>query len=179
MADVDDAMGEEAEYVVEAILDKRSTNGVTQYLLKWKGYTDDDNTWEPRENLDCDEMIDEFEVQWSKKHETPKGKKGRKEPAPPPPAKDLRKAKTTAAAPKTPTAVDDKTMKVGFDRNLEPHRILGATDSSGELMFLMKWKGTDEADLVPAREANIRCPQIVIKFYEERLTWHTPESKDN
>lgn len=181
MSDMDmEGADGEPEYIVEKILEKRDYNGQTQYLLKWKGYTDEDNTWEPRENLDCDDMIEEFEKSLSKKKTAAKapargGPKSRQSA----PANDTN---GTAGGRKSGAKADTGgvgktgTGSSGFERGLEPHRILGATDSSGELMFLMKWKGTDEADLVPAREANVKCPQVVIKFYEERLTWHTPEN---
>jgi len=156
---------EEEEYVVEKILDKRLAAGKTEYFLKWKGYPESENTWEPVENLDCPEMIKEFEEQWKKKKEN---------------AEKKRKANGAEGAseskPVKKKVEEDRPR--GFDRGLEPDRIIGATDSSGELMFLIKWKNCDEADLVPSKTANVKCPQIVIKFYEERLTWHSGANED-
>eukprot|EP00088_Acartia_fossae_P038017 TRINITY_DN3929_c0_g1_i2.p1 TRINITY_DN3929_c0_g1~~TRINITY_DN3929_c0_g1_i2.p1 ORF type:complete len:179 (+),score=58.71 TRINITY_DN3929_c0_g1_i2:62-538(+) len=146
----------EEEFSVEKVLDKRyGKNGKIEYLLKWRGFGDEDNTWEPKENLDCPELIDAFEM----KNKSSKKPEKRKAPS------------STGSEPKAKRKDGERPR--GFDRCLDPERIIGATDSSGELMFLIKWKGSDEADLVPAREANVKCPQTVIKFYEERLTWHT------
>ena len=38
--------------------------------------------------------------------------------------------------------------------------------------FYVKFYGTDERGYVCAREANEFCPQLVIKFYQSRLTWN-------
>lgn len=164
----------EEEYSVEKVLDKRIRNGKVEYLLKWKGYSNEDNTWEPEENLDCPDLISEYE---SKRAENKKGGSG-SDTGSTGVKKEDRKRKSSAvseekkgSSKKKHTEEDNKPR--GFERGLEPEKIIGATDSSGELMFLMKWKGTDEADLVPSSQANVKCPQIVIKFYEERLTWHT------
>ncbi|VDI52201.1 chromobox protein 1 [Mytilus galloprovincialis] len=125
------------------------------------------------ENLDCPDLIEEFEEK-KKKKDLEKKRKSTNGPD-----EGAAKKKKKVADAKS-TEEDNKPR--GFDRGLQPERIIGATDSSGELMFLMKWKDSDEADLVPARQANVKCPQIVIAFYEERLTWHTHndnEDEDN
>jgi hypothetical protein len=40
------------EFYVQDILSKRTRNGTTEYLIKWKDYDDKHNTWEPEKNLD-------------------------------------------------------------------------------------------------------------------------------
>ncbi|XP_050537102.1 chromobox protein homolog 1-like [Daktulosphaira vitifoliae] len=180
---------EEEEYSVEKILDKRFKNGKVEYFLKWKGYSDEDNTWEPEENLDCPELIEEFEEKLKQRKEKEKKPKdtperGRKRTlsnsntsaTDAGPSKERRKA--SPAKTKTNTEEEETKGTSGFQRGLEAEKIIGATDTSGQLMFLLKWKGVEEADLVPAKTANVLCPQVVIKFYEERLTWHSPQNKN-
>lgn len=60
---------------------------------------------------------------------------------------------------------------IGFDYGHEVKAILGVCGSIGALEFLITWKDLDRATLVPAEIANVKCPQDVIAFYEERLSW--------
>ena len=49
------------EYEVEKVVDKRIHKGKVEYLLKWKGYPSSDNTWESEDNLDCQELVQDYE----------------------------------------------------------------------------------------------------------------------
>jgi len=49
------------QYQVEAILDKRKRGRKVEYLLKWKGYSDADNSWEDESHLNCPDLVREFE----------------------------------------------------------------------------------------------------------------------
>uniref|UniRef100_A0A2I3HCL3 Chromo domain-containing protein n=1 Tax=Nomascus leucogenys TaxID=61853 RepID=A0A2I3HCL3_NOMLE len=104
---------EKQEYVVE--------KGKVEYLLKWKGFSDEDNTWEPEENLDS--------------HETDKSEGGEHK------ADSDSEDKGEESKPKKK---EESEKPRGFAWGLEPEQIIGATDSSGELMFLMKGKNSDE-----------------------------------
>jgi hypothetical protein len=57
----DDDLELQEEYEVEKILDIRINRGKRQYKVKWKGYGENENTWEPIENLEhCKEMIEKY-----------------------------------------------------------------------------------------------------------------------
>jgi hypothetical protein len=62
----------EDEYEIEKILDARLWRNQKQYLVKWQGYTDADNTWEPISHLEnSPDAITDFhakhpEYKWDK-----------------------------------------------------------------------------------------------------------------
>ena len=42
-----EVLNDKEHYEVEAILDSRKQGRGTKYLIKWEGYPESDNTWEP------------------------------------------------------------------------------------------------------------------------------------
>uniref|UniRef100_A0A914I641 Chromo domain-containing protein n=1 Tax=Globodera rostochiensis TaxID=31243 RepID=A0A914I641_GLORO len=50
-------------YQVEKILDCRtSSDGSVEYLVKWRGYSSDDNSWEPASGLYCPQALQAFKA---------------------------------------------------------------------------------------------------------------------
>jgi len=57
----------EEEWEVERILNKRRVRGKDKYLVRWKGFTAESDTWEGRENLrNAKEAIEEFEKEYQR-----------------------------------------------------------------------------------------------------------------
>jgi len=48
------------EYEVERILNKRVRGGKTEYLIRWKHFKAEDDTWEPTAHLHCPEKVHDY-----------------------------------------------------------------------------------------------------------------------
>jgi len=57
----------EEEWEVERILNKRKIRGKDKFLVRWKGFTAEGDTWESRENLqNAEELLREFEEEYGR-----------------------------------------------------------------------------------------------------------------
>ena len=50
----------EEEWVVEDILDSKVINWKLRYLVKWKDFGVEHNSWEPQENVHTPDLVAEF-----------------------------------------------------------------------------------------------------------------------
>ncbi|XP_051834640.1 chromobox protein homolog 1-like [Antechinus flavipes] len=159
---VEELQNKKEEYGPEKILDQRLVRDQVQYLVKWKGFREEESSWEPGENLESPDLIEKFLESQKIACELEEGRSkpnlcnGRMR------ENKLKRKKETSKKPQN------------LAPNLEAEKIIDADKTNEELKFLVKWKNSDKADFVPAKEANIMWPQLVISFYEERLTWKQP-----
>ncbi|EDV43050.2 heterochromatin protein 1C [Drosophila ananassae] len=135
----------EPNFVVERIIDKRITGeGKVEYFIKWRGYPSTDNTWEPEENCDCPTLIQRFEESRAKSK-----KRGEKKPK----CEEIQKPR-------------------GYERGLELAEIVGATDVTGEIKYLVRWQFCDEFDLVPSGQLSEKDPQMLIAYYQKMAPYN-------
>ncbi|RIA86121.1 chromo shadow domain-containing protein [Glomus cerebriforme] len=175
---------EESEvYEVETVLDHNKRKNKTYYLIKWKGYSEEESTWEAEDNVFAEELVKEYwanhNTDEAKQKETRKGRK--RSAAPPTPTKkESKKARTSITPKKAKTArvkIDEE-----FDHDEDWESLVSGVetvtrdDKTGELLVYLKWKNGDTSRH-PAKEANIKCPQKMLKFYEQRLTFAAPQPK--
>jgi chromobox protein 5 len=79
------------EFQVEKIVDSRIVKNKIQYLVKWVGYPESENTWEPEVNVrNAQDAITQFDIEFSDKEypepvaEKPTAAKKSPTPAPEP-----------------------------------------------------------------------------------------------
>lgn len=67
-ADQDAEMPAAEDFKVEMVLKKRLREGIVEYYVKWMGYPDTDNTWEPEQLLHCPQLIKQFNARHAATH---------------------------------------------------------------------------------------------------------------
>ncbi|XP_039451342.1 heterochromatin protein 1-like [Culex pipiens pallens] len=187
-------MASEPEFVVERVVAKRIRRGKAQYQIKWKGCDDSENTWEPEENLNCQDLLEKFAREEGEKRAS-RGKRQSSadsnsnmdragedvEKAPPKRQSRPRASKSlapedTASPPVVPAAKRTK-AKNGFEKGHVAEKLEGVTEEGGERLFLVRYKGVDEVELVPSSIARQHVPDLIIDFYESRIIWNNAAKK--
>lgn len=139
------------EYHVERIMDRRIRRGVVEYYIKWLNYGNEDSTWEPRENLNCDDLIEEYEEQLSRANNGT--------------TNDL-EIVSSHVVPRRTSVHAKSEDPWDTNPNLEAEEITESLFQGGILCFRVKWAGLGDSDLVAASVCNERIPFIVLKYYE-------------
>jgi hypothetical protein len=176
--------------------------GKKQYLIKWEGYDDKDNSWEYKNNIFCEELIEEFEAN-KRRERRPSTKKSIDRDISPemsPIKSSQRKRASSGAISET----DKKPVKRNVEKKIDAAKradevVNGRLASSREITN--EWKDTalkvlsvyknEETNTIhaevefksgtvgvfPVEELHVKCPIVLLEYYEANISFTESSSE--
>lgn len=147
----------EAEYEVEKIIDDKIVGGKYQYLIRWKGYSPDEDTWESESTLNCKDILAKYK----------KVKKINK-------ATNLtKKTKKHVGITKEPAETWNENDDFEVDKIIEVHH-----RKDGKREFLVSWKGFPASENSWEPEENLDCADLIERFLRKVENAKSFETKE-
>lgn len=141
------------DYEVETILQSQERGGRLWFFIKWKGYDDTWNSWEPEDLMNCPDKVDEFDK------------------------RKLAADEMSQVKPSKPKKADFKTRtgkKVDDDVVVVEFAIIEQTQEPAVL-----FKINDQYELLPYKVAKKqdKFSIPIIDYFEKHLAFHAPASE--
>lgn len=158
---------EDEEYEIEGIIGHKDETGARKYLVKWKGYKEEEATYEPKENLlpNFKKGLEKYEREIKTKSNKGRKKNGRWSKRP----KKKRKRDTKPDEPK--------------ESNYEVEYLLDHVDDKNGRKYLVKWKGYPKDQATYEQTENLNCDLCIKQYDAIRGKWQKPspvtETKTN
>ncbi|KAJ8663918.1 hypothetical protein O0I10_000193 [Lichtheimia ornata] len=186
--------GDEEEYEVERIVDhKRLTRGRYKYLIKWKGYSDEENTWESEDNIAAPELMDEYWRNHGDDADTARENKRKRvttpdedaRAMPPPPPRTPRRTRQddnqrqrlgrrTVKFNGHDVIVDDaypqNADNIDWEKEVKAVELVGP-QANGGLEAVIQWND-GKYSLHPCPLLHRKCPIKLLKYYENLLEFN-------
>lgn len=189
------------EYTVEKIVGKRTNKGEVEYCIKWEGYSNDENTWEPMRNLNCIKLIEQYEEDLTKRTRTrvrtsqsPTKRRTRQSITPKDyreststpdtdaltveePVDERKPVKSRRLLDRNSTSPNNSNLFSDAESNLDT--IMGfITDDKDKLFAMVRWKNRPETiKMISVAELEEKAPRELCAWYRERL-YHNVNVKD-
>jgi len=155
----------EEEYEVEKIVDQRTIKGRRQFLIRWKGYTEEEDTWEHEKDINCDKLIEEFLVEQEDIETEMEEKKKNKHESE---KKDKIKNSKKGYKDKKDNTKNGEDKDVDDSKEYEVEKILDVRfKKNNKRHFLIRWKGFSVKDDSWEPEEHLNCPELINKFMQK------------
>lgn len=126
-------------YNVSKIIDHRRLKGKIYYRVRWENYSAKDDTWQMKENLNCNDLVKEY-------HDSLNDSIVKKEEA-----KLL--------------AIEEAKSSNG---EYEVESIVGSKVFKGKTKYLIRWKNYDQSDDTWEFEDTLNCPELIRNFKKKK-----------